>query len=373
MKLLHISDLHIGKRVNGLLMIEEQLNIIDQIVALAKEEEVAAVLIAGDVFDRPIPSREALETCEKLFSGLCATGVPVFAIPGNHDSAQQLAFCSLLLSSAGLHIAKAFDGSIDTHILEEDGQRVAIHLLPFVRPTDVRMALPDQADSIESHDDAVRVALAQDSLVDDAFNVLVAHQFVTSAGKMPETCDSEIISVGGADNVDVGAFNDYDYVALGHLHGAQFVGRPEVRYSGSPLMYSFSEVSHEKSATLVQLDEEGVSIETRSLAPLHRMREITASYEDIKGGCDEGSPLDYMRVTLTDKSLPDAMAKLRAIFPNILRLDWEYLATPLTSVVKRELEAQTASPFELFEEYYEVQTGEALDEESKKFIEEALQ
>lgn len=373
MKLLHVADLHIGKRVNGYLMIEEQLNAIEQIVRIAKEEGVAGVLVAGDVFDRPNPSREALAACERLFSGLCEAGIPVFAIPGNHDSAQQLAFCSMLLSSAGLHIAKAFDGAISRHVLEEGGQRVVIHLLPFVRPTDVRMALPQQAGDISSHDDAVRVALAQDVFEPDARHVLVAHQFVTSSGAEPQTCDSELLSVGGADNVDASAFDAYDYVALGHLHGAQHVGRPEVRYSGSPLKYSFSEVGHDKSVTLIDIGEDGIGIETRSIVPLHDMREVLASYEELLAGVDEGSKFDYLRVILTDKSLPDAMAKLRALYPNVLRLDWELHPDQASPAMRKQVEAGTASPFELFSEYYLDQTGEALDEDDARVIEACIE
>lgn len=368
MKLLHVSDLHIGKRVNGLLMIEEQLNAIEQIIDIARSEDVSGVLIAGDVFDKPIPSREALEACERLFSGLCEAGIPVFAIPGNHDSPQQLSFCSALLSSSGLHIAKAFDGNIESHVLERDGQRVVIHLLPFVRPTDVRMALPEHADEVKTHDDAVRVALSQDSLEEDAFHVLVAHQFVTASGAAPETCDSEIVSIGGSDNVDSSAFDAYDYVALGHLHGAQSMGRDAVRYSGSPLKYSFSEVHHRKSVTLLSIDEESLAIDTRPIAPLHEMRELVSSYEDLANGVDDGSKFDYLRITLTDRSLPDAMAKLRAIYPNILRLDWEFLATPANPSHHSNADTAALDPLELFESYFLEQTGAKLDEEDKAVI-----
>ncbi len=368
MKLLHIADLHIGKRVNGLSMIEEQTHVIGQLVAIAREEGVAGVLIAGDVFDRPIPSREALEVCEKLFSAFCEIGIEVFAIPGNHDSPQQLSFCSALLASSGLHIAKAFDGHIDRFTLERDGERVCIHLLPFVRPTDVRMALPDAADSISSHDDAVRAALATDELAEDAVNVLVAHQFVTESGSEPMTCDSEVVNVGGTDNVDATAFDAYDYVALGHLHGPQHVGRPQVRYSGSPLKYSFSEVRHEKSATIISVEDGQVEIGTRLLTPLHDMRELRASYEELRAGIDEGNQLDYMRVTLTDRSLPDAMAKLRALYPNILRLDWERLDVPQSHARERVDGVEKASPLELFAAFYEQQAGMELTDDERGIV-----
>lgn len=368
MKLLHIADLHIGKRVNGLSMIEEQAHVIEQVDAIVREEGIDAVLIAGDVFDRPIPSREALETCERLFSRLVEAGVEVFAVPGNHDSPQQLAFCSALLASSGLHIAKAFDGHIDRFALERDGERVCIHLLPFVRPTDVRMALPDAADSISSHDGAVRAALATDELDEDAVNILVAHQFVTASGSEPDTCDSEVVNVGGTDNVDVTAFDAYDYVALGHLHGPQHVGRPQVRYGGSPLKYSFSEVNHEKGVTIVSIEDGRVEIGVRVLVPLHDMRELRASYEELCAGVDGGNPLDYMRITLTDRSLPDAMAKLRALYPNILRLDWERLDVPQSHAHERADGVEKASPLELFATFYEQQAGVELTDDERGIV-----
>ena len=372
MKLLHIADLHIGKRVNGMSMIEEQANVIAQLVTIARDENVAGVLIAGDVFDRPVPSREALETCESLFSGFCEAGIEVFAIPGNHD-APQLSFCSALLASSGLHIAKAFDGHIDSFDLVRGAERVRIHLLPFVRPTDVRMALPDAAASIASHDDAVRAALARDDLDPDACNVLVAHQFVTANGCQPETCDSEVVSVGGTDNVDVSAFDSYDYVALGHLHGAQHVGRPQVRYSGSPLKYSFSEVLHEKSATIVTIEDGKVEVGTRPLVPLHDMREMRASFAELSSGIDEGDPLDYMRITLTDKSLPDAMAKLRVLYPNILRLDWEQLSMPQSAAPGRIVGMEKSTPLELFASFYEQQTGMELTSDEREAVRSCIE
>lgn len=373
MKLLHIADLHVGKRVNGLSMIEEQVHIIDQLVAIAREQDVAGVLIAGDVFDRPIPSREALETCERLFLGFCESDIEVFAIPGNHDSPQQLSFCSGLLGSSGLHIAKAFDAGIDRFTIERDGERVCIHLLPFVRPTDVRMAMPDAAEEIVSHDDAVRQALTCDELDDAVFNILVAHQFVTASGVQPATCDSEIASVGGADNVDASAFDAYDYVALGHLHGAQHVGRPQIRYAGSPLKYSFSETRHEKSATILDIEDGHIEIGTCLLEPLHDMREIRASYEEICAGADGGDPLDYLRVTLTDKSLPDAMAKLRVLYPNILRLDWEQVVAPQSRARERLANVRQSTPLELFSAFYEQQTGEQLTSDERALVEACIE
>lgn len=373
MKLLHIADLHIGKRVNGMSMIPEQEHAIGQLAALAVDQGVAAVLIAGDVFDRTVPSREALETCERLFKAFYDEQIPLFVIPGNHDAPQQLAFCSELMGRSGLHVAKAFDGQVESHELQSGDERVRIHLLPFVRPTDVRMALPELASDIATHEDAVRAALSTASLDASAANVLIAHQFVSSGARAPETCDSETMNVGGADNVDVSAFDAFDYVALGHLHGAQQVGRPSVRYAGSPIKYSFSEVGHEKGATIVDITGRDVSVEHHELSPVHDMREIRASYEQLKAGVDTGDHLDYMRVTLTDASLLDAMAKLRVLYPNILRLDWEQPDEQLPSSAHGVELPESASPLELFESYYDEQVGEPLSSDQLALLSSSIE
>lgn len=372
LKLLHTADLHIGKRVNGLSMIDEQKNFIEQLCALLQAEHFDGVIIAGDVFDRAIPSRDALETCELLFSSVCTLGVPIFAIPGNHDSPQQLSFCSRLLENSGLHIAKAYDGHIDRFVLSDAPTRVCIHLLPFVRPTDVRMSHPEEADAIASHHDAVAIALSHSEPMPDACNILVAHQFVTAAGENPETCDSEIVSVGGTDNVDASLFASFDYVALGHLHGSQHIHRDTIRYSGSPLKYSFSETHHQKSVTVLEIENKNIELSTRELAPLHDMREISASYQELVDGMDKGSKLDYMRVTLSDKSLPDAMAKLRDIYPNILRLDWQDHISPVSHKTGDLATNSTKTPLELFADFYELQTGSALTQSERDIVQACI-
>lgn len=373
MKLLHIADLHIGKRVNGMSMIPEQAHAIGQLAALAVDQGVAGVLIAGDVFDRAVPSREALETCERLFEAFYDEGIPMFVIPGNHDSPQQLAFCSELMGRSGLHVAKAFDGQVESHVLQSGEERVRIHLLPFVRPTDVRMALPEHAQDIVTHDDAVRAALSTATLDASVANVLVAHQFASSGTHAPETCDSEVMNVGGADNVDASAFDAFDYVALGHLHGAQQVSRPSVRYAGSPIKYSFSEVEHEKGATIVDIAGRDVRIEHHALSPVHDMREVCASYEELKAGADAGDHLDYMRVTLTDASLLDAMAKLRVLYPNILRLDWRQPAEQSQPSAHGAMLPEAVSPLELFESYYDEQTGEPLTSSQRALLSSSIE
>ncbi len=373
MKVLHTADVHIGKRVCGMPMKDEQLHVIEQLVAIAKDEDVDCIIIAGDVFDRSIPSRDALELCERLFLDLCALEVPVFVIPGNHDAPQQLSFCSGLMQSSGLHIAKAYHGQIEYFDLAKDQTKLRVHLLPFVRPTDVRMAHPELADQISTHNDAVRVALSHDEILDGACNLLVAHQFVVSGSAHPETCDSEIISLGGTDSIEAELFDAYDYVALGHLHGPQHVHRETIRYSGSPLKYSFSEVHHEKSVTILDFGQADVRISTRKMLPLHDMREITASYSDLLQGIDTKDPLDYLRVRLMDTSLPDAMAKLRNIYPNIMRLDWETAPDLADSPSAHGERARKSSPVDLFAAFYESQTGNALTDDERDIVKLCLE
>ena len=368
MKFLHIADLHIGKRVHERSMLEEQRHAFNQIVALAKAEQVDAVLIAGDVFDRPQPPREALEECERLYAGLIATGAKVFVIPGNHDSAQQVAFCSSITAAAGLHIARAYRGDIACFRLEDEAGPVDIHLLPFVRPTDVRVALPERADEIRSHDDAVRIALEEHEIDANARNVLVAHQFVVDGTCEPATCESESVSVGGIDSVQAANFDAFDYVALGHLHGPQQVRRPQVRYSGSPVRYSFSEANQRKVACVVELKEDGATYREVELEPIHRMREVVASFEELAAGLDTQDHNDYMRIVLTDMSLYDAMNKVRALYPNLMALDWQRARDGGRTSHDEVKTIKAKSITELFGEFYQEQTETPLSEEARELF-----
>lgn len=372
MKFLHIGDLHIGKRVHERSMLDEQRHAFDQIIEITRDEQVDAVLIAGDVFDRPQPPKEALEECERLYTGLIQAGAKVYVIPGNHDSAQQVAFCSGITAAAGLFIAKPYRGDIQSYRLEKDGETACIHLLPFVRPTDVRMALPDRAEEIHTHDDAVRIALAEHELDQGVCNILVSHQFVTDGDDGPQTCDSESISVGGIDNVLASNFDAFNYVALGHLHGPQRVGRPEVRYSGSPVRYSFSEANQRKVAVVVEVGSSTVSTREIELAPIHKMREIKMSYAELAAGADNGDHEDYMHVTLTDTSLYDALSKVRAIYPNLLRLDWDQATDTVGFSTAEISEIKRKSVSELFCEFYENQTGAALSDEARMAFEDIV-
>ena len=273
MKAFHLSDLHLGKRIYEFSMLEEQRHILDEILGMADDERPDVVLVAGDIFDRTIPSEEAILLWDDFLNHLCDRQIPVCAISGNHDSAVRFSSHRRLMEPSGIHFSAVYDGHIPVCTLQDDYGPVHIHLLPYIRPAEVRAIYPEA--EINDYNDAVRTAIAQLSLKRKERNILVAHQFVTGATR----CESEEIIVGGLDNVDAAVFNRFDYVALGHIHGRQHIRRDTIRYCGTPLKYSFSEQNHVKSVTVVELGEKGkVSIRELPLTPLHDMREICGTY-----------------------------------------------------------------------------------------------
>ena len=373
MRFLHIADLHVGKRVREHLMMDEQRHAFEQMRAIAVREQVDAVLIAGDVFDKSVPSRDALELFEELLASFVSMHIPVCAIPGNHDAAHLLGYCSSLVASAGIYIARPYAGSITTVRLENPHGAVDVHLLPFIRPTDVRMAHPQRAEEVRTHDDAVRVALEEHTLDAQVRNVLVAHQFVVDTDATPETSDSETAHVGGIDAVQAAHFDSFDYVALGHLHRAQKVRRAEVRYAGSPVCYSFSEAGQAKSVCVVDVESEGVSVHTVPLVPLRAMREIEASFEDIQAGVDTGDHDDYLHITLTDRSVYDALNRLRVLYPNLLWLSWsDALEGDAARAAQGLQNMRGKTPIELFAGFYKTQTGLELTKNERAMVEEVL-
>ena len=374
MRFLHVADLHIGKRVHERLMLDEQEHAFDQLISIAEDQRIDAVLVAGDVFDRPNPSSVALELSERFLASFVRRSIPVFVIPGNHDSAQQVAYCSTITDAAGLHVARPYRGHIATFSLEDANGPVCVHLLPFVRPLDVRAAFPQREAEIKTHHDAVRVALEEHPLEQGIRHVLVAHQFVTAMGIDPERCESETMSsLGGLDNVDASLFDAFDYVALGHLHGPQRVGRDAVRYAGSPVRYSFSEISQKKAACIVDLDGQGnVTVTQIPLTPLHAMREITCSLEDLEAGKDTGDHQDYMHVTLTDRSAYDAFNRVKAVYPHLLLLSWQEAEIEASSGKMTLSEMKQKSCFELFSDFFMEQTGQDLTDEQCAIVQDIV-
>lgn len=366
MKIVHLADLHLGKRVYDFSMIEDQKFILNQIFDVVVEKKADCVIIAGDVYDKSIPPVEAVELLDDFLFRLSEKKIPVLIISGNHDSPERLSFGSRLMKNGGVHFASVYDGSVKKVSFSDAFGTVDFYLLPFVKPASVRPFFPDE--EINDYNDAVRFALSSVSLSKEKRNVLVAHQFVTGA----QTCESEERSVGGLDNVSASLFDSFDYVALGHIHGPQKISRDSVRYSGTPLKYSFSECNHKKSVLFIELAEKGkISYEALPLKPLHDMREICGSYNEVmlKENYENTATDDYVRITLTDDDdIPEVFAKLKTVYKNLMRLDFDNARTKSYTNVSENLQSVQTSPLELFEKFYEFQNGRKLEDEQKKII-----
>lgn len=373
MRLLHLSDLHLGKRVNEFSMLEDQKYILKEIIRVIDAQKPDGILIAGDIYDKSTPGEEAVRLLDDFLTRLAKRKLPVFIISGNHDSAVKLSFASGLIDQSGIHFAPAYAGEIAPyHLGEEDG--VCIYMLPFVKPVTVRSVFPEE--KIENYTDAVRVAIKHMQLDPKKCNILVAHQFVTGAKR----CESEEVSVGGLDQVDAGVFQDFAYVALGHIHGPQQVGRETIRYCGTPLKYSFSESNQQKSVTVIDITKEGgepkVQISTVPLIPLHDLRQLRGDYASVtdRRNYEHTATEDYLQITLTDEEdIPDAMAKLRIIYPNLMLLRYDNQRTRETQDITGSAEVGTKSPLELVEEFYEIQNNQPMRQEQQKLVEELIE
>lgn len=372
MKFLHLADLHLGKRVNGFSMLEDQAHILRQILAILDDEQPDGVLIAGDVYDKSVPSVEAVGLLDGFLTELRARGVPVLLISGNHDSPERLAFGGRVMDSCGIHISPVYDGALAPVTLHDEFGPVHVWLLPFVKPAHVRRWFPDA--DIESYTDAMAEAVAHMDIDTAARNVLVTHQFVTGGARS----GSEELSVGGTDNVDSGVFAPFDYVALGHLHGAQQIGRPTIRYAGSPLKYSFSEASQHKSVTVVTLGEKGdVQVRTAALTPLRELREIRGSYDELTARSFYEHTTyrsDYLHLILTDEQdVFDAMSRLRTIYPYLMTLDYDNARTRAAGGMSVPAETEQRTPPELFEALYQRQNHRPMSEVQRAYIAQLME
>ena len=372
MKLFHLSDLHIGKRVNEFSMIEDQKYILTQILYAADQEKPDGILISGDVYDRTIPTAEAVQVFGAFVTRLSEQKIPAFIISGNHDSAERLAFGSSLMGKSGIYFSKVYDRTVEKIPMQDAYGTVWIYLLPFLRPSTIRHALPERAEEVQSAADAVRIALEQTKIDEKERNVLLAHQFVTGAKR----CDAEELQVGDVDQIPAELFASFEYVALGHIHSPQKVGRETVRYCGAPLKYSFSEAGQEKSITVVELKEKGsVDLRTIPLKPLHDLRKIRGTYLEVtaKSFYENRDCEDYLQVTLTDEEdVPDGMAKLRTIYPNLMRLEYDNKRTRSNAEVRAAERVEEKSELELFQEFYELQNNQSMTEVQEQFVEELL-
>lgn len=367
---MHLADLHLGKRVNGFSMMEDQEYILNRILEIMEEEQPDGLLIAGDVYDKTIPPAEAVRRMDDFLTAVAAKHVPVFLISGNHDSVERVAFGHQLMQGSGIWISPVYDGTIRHHTLEDRWGEVNIYLIPFLRPSVVRSFFPDV--EIEDYTDALRTIIEDLQVDTSRRNVALAHQFVTAAGALPETCDSEQLSVGGLDRVDGSVFSPFDYTALGHLHGPQRVGSETIRYAGSPLKYSFSELHQKKSVTVAELREKGeTEIRQIPLQPRREMIELRGTFEEILEEARKKGELqtDYYHMILTDETdVVDALSRLREYYPNIMLLDYDNRRTRSQKEVEQLDRVEERTPGELFAALYEQQNGQEMDSDRKEYL-----
>jgi len=370
MKLMHLSDLHIGKRVNEFSMLEDQQYILKEILKIVVDIKPDAILIAGDVYDKSIPSAEAVELFDEFLTTIAKQRITCFVISGNHDSAERIAFGARIMTGEGIHMSKVFDGTLTPTVLTDDIGEVNVYMLPFIKPANVRRFYPES--EIESYEDAVKVVIDKSKIDASKRNVLVAHQFITSAGIEPEKCESENISLGGLDKVDASVFDSFDYVALGHLHGPQRIGRDTIRYAGSPLKYSFSEARQNKSVTVVIFGQKGeINIDKVPLVSVRDMREIKGPINELllPENYMDTNTNDYIHATLTDEDeIMDAIGKLHMVYPNVMRLDFDNKRSRAAGAGSAPEDIDIKSHFDLFKEFYELQNNAEIDDIKNKIV-----
>ena len=377
MKLFHLADLHLGKRLNEYSLIEDQRHILDQVLALADAEHPDAIVVAGDVYDKAMPSAEAVSLFDDFLWGVAQRGLACLVVSGNHDSPERLSFGSRLMGGSRIHMSRCYRPDERPVTFEDEHGTVCFHLLPFVKPIHVRRALeeryPDEAEAIGDYTDAVRAAIAHMGVDESRRNVLVAHQFVAGSVRS----DSEEVHVGGLDNVDPHVFDPFDYVALGHLHAPQRVLRDTVRYSGTPLKYSFSEAAHRKSVTVVELGRKGeVAVDTLPLVPLHDLREIRGTYDELvlRRNWEGTNVEDFIGVTLTDEDdVPYAIEKLRLIYPNIMQLAYDNTRTRTNQALETVEHVEELTPMELFSRFFESQNNQPMSERQREVVAAAIE
>ena len=372
MKIMHLSDLHLGKKLNGFSMVEEQKYIHNQILQIAQREKVEAVIIAGDIFDKANPSASAVQLFDDFLTSWAELNLPIFLISGNHDSAERISFGARLFKSNNVYISPVYSGKIVPISLQDIWGSINFYLLPFIKLATVRTFFPEE--EINSYNEAVKIALKDLKIDKSQRNILVAHQFVTGA----KCCDSEEIIVGGVDNIDVDLFGDFDYVALGHIHTPQIVKKDTVRYCGTPLKYSFSEANQQKSVTIIDFKAKNqMEITLHELTPRRDLRKLKGTYSELtlKENYLNTNTDDYVAITLTDElEIPEAISKLRVIYPNIMQLDYDNARTRSNNQLKIDDADvnQKKMPLELFDEFYQLQNNQKLNQNQKQLLEQLI-
>ena len=367
MKFIHLSDLHLGIRVNDFSMSEDQRYILDRILDIIDSEVPDGIIIAGDIYDKSMPPAEAVAMFDDFISSIADRKIKTFIISGNHDSAERIAFGSRIMNAGGIYLSPVYNGDIKPVVMEDEYGSVNIYMLPFVRPSAVRAFYPD--DDTDSYSSAVETAVKHMNADFSQRNIIITHQFVTGAVRS----DSEDISVGGTDNVSADIFADFDYTALGHIHKPQNIGSERIRYCGTPLKYSFSEAKQDKSVTVIELGKKGdVNVRTVKLIPLRDMTELKGSYEELmkKSFYDgTGYTEDYVHITLTDENdIPDAVSKLRLVYHRLMKMDYDNARTKKQSIIEGMTSAREADPEKLFGEFFESQNNVPMNDEQAAFV-----
>jgi len=370
MRFLHLADLHIGKRVNGFSMIEDQKFVFEQVYNVIENEKIDGIIMAGDIYDKPVPSAEAVKLFDEMLTRLVSINLPIFVISGNHDSAERIGFGSDILSAAKVYMSRVYNGNLQKIELEDDYGKINVYLLPFIKPATVKNIYKEA--EIKDYDDALEYVLSQEKIDETKRNVIVSHQFVTGAMRS----ESEEVSVGGLDNVSVENYEAFDYVALGHIHRAQQMGRESARYAGTLLKYSFSEEKHNKSMTIVDLKEKGnIEIKEIPVKPLHDLKTIKGKFSKITSEefYKELKKEDYYRAVLTDEDdILNAIGKLKSIYPNLMSMEYDNTRTRSYSVVDNVETGEAKSPLDYFEKFFEKQNGRKMSEKQRDYLLEIL-
>lgn len=370
MKFIHLSDLHLGKKVNGFSMIDEQKYILNQILEMMSEIKPDCVLIAGDVFDTGIAPVEAIKLFEQFLKSLSEIHTPVFVISGNHDSADRLSYCSDFIADKGIYISKSLGGDIEPITLSDEYGEVNIYLLPFIKPVDVNNIYKME---FSNYTDAVKYVIDRMNVDTSKRNVLVAHQYVT--GAMPSESETSI-NVGGLDNVEKYIFDVFDYTALGHIHRMQNIGSQSVRYCGTPLKYSLSETGTTKYLNVVEIKEKGtLTVDEIPLEPKNDMRQIKGKYDDLVSRKNyEGTAVnDYIYAVLTDENdIPDVVSKLRTVYPNIMAISYDNVHTSRNNPEEVYQKYESRTPLEFFGELFKRQNNENLTADDEKILKELI-
>lgn len=365
MRFAHISDLHLGKRLNSFSLIEDQRHILDEIIRISVDNDCQALLIAGDIYDKSMPSAEAVALFDEFLSKLSVTELKVFIISGNHDSQERVSYASSIMESSDIFIAQGYEGQLKKVTVNDSFGDINIYMLPFVKLPHIRSCFQDE--EIADHTQMMKVILENSDIDHSQRNILMCHQFITGA----QTCDSEYINVGTLDNIDASVFEGLDYVALGHIHSPQNV-RKNVRYCGTPLKYSCSESNHKKSVTIIDMKEKGsVDISEIPLVPVRDLRELKGKYAELmdRDHYEGTNTEDFIHITLTDnEDIPEVLYKLRTVYPNIIQLDYDNLRTRKISQIDAVTNTETKTPIELFGSLYEEQNGEALSDEQTEYL-----